>query len=103
MVFVESTLFTKHLKNYLNDEEYTAFQSYLVENPEAGDFIQGSGGLRKIRWGLATKGKRGGIRVIYYWQVREDQIYLLTIYGKNEMANLSAANKKALKQMIERW
>lgn len=103
MVFIEATLFTKKLKYYLNDDQYNALQNLLMENPATGDIISGTGGLRKIRWGLKDKGKRGGVRIIYFWQKSEHQIYLLTIYAKNEMDDLSASDKKALKQMIGEW
>lgn len=103
MVFIETLIFTKHMQDYLNDEDYSELQSYLAEKPNSGALIQGAGGLRKIRWSAKGKGKRGGVRIIYYWQVDEEQIYLLTIYAKNEMTDLSENDKQALKNMIERW
>lgn len=103
MVFIEAAPFTKYLQDYLNDDEYRELQSFLIEPPEAGDLIRGTGGLRKLRWSMDNKGKRGGIRVIYYWQVSEDQIYLFTLYAKNEISDLSSDEKKALKKMLEDW
>ncbi len=103
MVFIESILFTKYLQDYLNDEEYNKLQIFLEEKPEAGDLIQETGGLRKLRWKLNNQGKRGGIRVIYYWQVSADQIYLITLYAKNEMSDLSMKEKRILKQLLEDW
>ena len=103
MVFVEASVFSKSLSDYMSDHEYSGFQSYLIANPKAGDLIQGTGGLRKVRWAAKNKGKRGGVRIIYYWQASEEQIYLLTIYAKNEAEDLSADQKKALKQLVERW
>ena len=103
MIFIESILFTKYLMDYLNDDEYQELQEFLMEKPDAGDLIQGTGGLRKLRWSLDNKGKRGGIRIIYYWQVTKEQIYFFTLYAKNEMTDLSAAEKKALKQLLESW
>lgn len=103
MVFIETALFTKYLQDYLDDDEYRKLQSFLIEQSDAGDLIQGTGGLRKLRWSLENKGKRGGIRVIYYWQVAEDQIYFFTLYAKNEVSDLSAREKKTLKQMLEDW
>lgn len=103
MVFIEAVPFTKYLKDYLNDDEYCGLQNFLIEQPEAGDLIQGTGGLRKLRWASNNKGKRGGIRVIYYWQVFEDQIYLITLYAKNEISDLSVKEKRALKLMLEDW
>jgi len=105
MVFKEATLFTKYLNDYLNDDEYSELQEFLMEQPDAGDPIQGTGGLRKLRWSSENKGKgkRGGVRVIYYWKVAEDQIYFFTLYAKNEMTDLSDDEKNALKKMLEGW
>lgn len=103
MVFIESRLFTKFLPDYLTDDEYRDLQTRLAECPENGNLIQGTGGLRKLRWKKKGKGKSGGVRTIYYWQTKLDQIYLLTIYAKNEMNDLSASDKKALKKMLEEW
>lgn len=66
MFFIEAAPFSKYLRDYLNDAEYRELQSFLIEQPEAGDLIQGAGGLRKLRWSMDNKGKREGIRVIYY-------------------------------------
>ena len=87
----------------MDDQEYSDFQHYLMEAPKAGVLIQGTGGLRKIRWGIKNRGKRGGVRIIYYWQQSEEQIYLLTLYAKNEAADLSSDEKKMLKHMVEEW
>jgi len=103
MVFIETSLFTKYLKEYLKDDEYRELQSFLIKQPDAGDLIQGTGGLRKLRWNLNNKGKRGGIRVIYYWQIAADQIYFFTLYAKNEVSDLTEDQKKVLKQMLEDW
>ena len=105
MVFKETILFTKYLYDYLSDDEYRELQEFLMEQPYAGDVIQGTGGLRKLRWSSNSKGKgkRGGIRVIYYCKFAEDQIYFLTLYAKNEMTDLSDKEKKALKHMLESW
>lgn len=91
------------MTNYLSDSQYSEFQKYLLKNPDIGDLIRGSGGLRKVRWTSGNKGKRGGVRIIYFWKTAEDQIYLLTIYAKNEITDLSPNDKLVLKQMIDRW
>lgn len=101
MIFIETTLFTKLREDYLMDDAYQELQNFLVETPGAGDVIQGAGGLRKVRWGCENKGKRGGVRVIYYWRSAADRIYLLTLYAKNEIVDLTTKDKKVLKQMIE--
>jgi hypothetical protein len=105
MVFKEAVLFTKYLNDYLNDDEYRELQEFLIKQPEAGDIIHSTGGLRKLRWTSNNKGKgkRGGIRIIYYWRAALDQIYFFTLYAKNEISDLSDKEKKALKKMLENW
>ena len=103
MVFIETSLFTKYRSNYLNDEAYRSLQDYLIEQPEAGALIQGTGGLRKLRWNMGSKGKRGGIRIIYYFELKKSHIYLMTLYSKNEITDLSAKDKKLLKQLLEEF
>ena len=73
LTFVETKLFTKRLREYLADDEYRALQEALIANPQAGDIIRGSGGVRKLRWNVAGRGKRGGIRVIYYLPRRTER------------------------------
>ena len=77
MVIVETSVFTKVISTLLNDEEYRVLQNTLVEMPNSGKIIQGSGGLRRIRWRGSGRGKRGGVRVIYYWATGHDQIFML--------------------------
>lgn len=86
MEFVEAPAFTKFVQNYLKDDEYAALQRYLERDPQAGDLIPDTGGLRKLRWRDRNRGKgtRGGLRVIYYYFLSDLQIWLLTIYDKNE-------------------
>lgn len=103
MLFIETSVFTKRLAEYLTDDKYGLLQAALVEKPDLGKLIQGTGGLRKLRWSLENRGKRGGLRIIYYWQVQKDQIYFMTIYAKNEISDLSAKEKIALRQILERW
>jgi hypothetical protein len=100
---MEAHLFTKQLPYYLEDDEYRELQEFLIEQPDAGEVLQGTGGLRKLRWSSETKGKRGGLRVIYYWQISKDHIYFFTLYTKNEMSDLSAKEQKVLKHMLEGW
>ncbi len=101
MVFVEATAFTKLLPDYLDDEEYRRLQVHLMKQPDAGAVIRGSGGVRKVRWGSRGKGKSGGLRVIYYWVTAEDQIVMLTIYGKGEKEDLSVADLKRIVKLVE--
>ncbi|MBL52270.1 MAG: type II toxin-antitoxin system RelE/ParE family toxin [Aestuariibacter sp.] len=102
-VFIESSIFEKFRDTYISEEEFRLFQADLMANPKQGDVIQGTGGLRKIRVAGKDKGKRGGSRVIYYYFDEKRRFYLLTIYGKNEMSDLNAEQKKQLKAFMEAW
>ena len=82
MIFIEIPIFTEDVKELLADEEYAEFQEYLADNPLAGDVIQQTGGLRKVRWSFQGKGKRGSVRIIYYYVTPASQIRLLLIYKK---------------------
>jgi len=89
--------------DYLNDETFRSLQEAMMRNPEAGDVIEGTGGLRKLRHGdmRRGKGKRGGLRVIYYWWDGYSQFWLFTLYDKDEMDDLSSDQKKVLKRMLK--
>jgi hypothetical protein len=99
--FIETKLFSRLLSDYLTDDEYAELQLALAESPEAGAVVRGSGGVRKIRWGQPGRGKRGGIRVIYYAKVREGVIWMLTIYAKNEAAAIPANVLRKIKEEID--
>ena len=101
MVFVETSLFSKLLSGYLNDEEYRRLQNHLIEQPDAGAIIRASGGVRKVRWSSGGKGKSGGVRVIYYWAKPGEQTFFLTIDGKGEKENLSAGDLKKVVKLLE--
>ena len=103
MIIVETAAFTKLISQLMDDDQYRELQVLLIENPEIGDLIQGSGGLRKIRWQLTGRGKRGGVRVIYYWAVSADQIRMLYVYSKSDRENLTKNQLKVLRQVAERW
>jgi hypothetical protein len=104
MEFFEAPAFTRYLSSYLDDEGYRTLQQELTRSPEAGDLIPGTGGFRKTRWAdrRRGKGRRGGLRVIYYHFAADHQIWLMTVYGKDEAADLTPQEKKALKAAIER-
>jgi len=102
-LFVESNNFEKYRADYLSDDEYRKLQLELLKNPQTGKVIQGSGGLRKIRVASKGKGKRGGNRVIYYYFDIFKRFYLLTIYAKNEMTDLTSDQKRQLKTFMEVW
>lgn len=101
LTFKETSVFTRQAADHLSDEELNALQWALMADPECGDLIRGSGGLRKLRWAGTGRGKRGGLRIIYYWHVPGDIILLLLAYPKNEQADLTAAQVKVLKSIIE--
>lgn len=103
MIFIETTVFTRQITELLDDESYGQFQRDLAENPEAGDLIPGTGGLRKIRIPAKGRGKRGGGRIIYYSFVSTSRIALLLAYPKNAQSDLTAAQKKILIKVIETW
>lgn len=101
--FRESSLFTKDVYRYLTEESYFALQDFLVEYPEEGDLIPGSGGLRKIRWKVEGRGKRGGARIIYYFADARGHIYLLDIYAKAAKEDLTPVEIKQLRALMEEW
>ena len=99
--FIELQGFSKRRQALLPDDEFRAFQEILINDPEAGDTISGTGGFRKIRWSRPGTGKRGGVRVIYYNVTIKGRIYLALIYPKNEQDGLSQEQKKILRQVAE--
>ena len=100
MKFVETSIFTRRLIKLLSDDKYRLLQHSLMLHPEIGKLIRGGGGLRKIRWQSKQHGKRGGVRIIYYWVVSEDTILMLFIYGKNECSDLTPAQIKMLRKIV---
>jgi hypothetical protein len=101
VTFVETKLFTKLVQQYLTDDEYANLQQSLIVSPDAGDVIPGSGGVRKLRWGVAGRGKRGGLRVIYFLRLRQGEIWMLTLYAKNVADNIPAKVLKKIKEEID--
>ena len=103
-LFVELPPFQRNRQDYLDDEAFRKLQQTLLARPTAGDVIEGTGGLRKLRFGDARrgKGKRGGLRVIYYWWVAGAQFWLFTVYDKDEMSDLSPRERKALAALVQR-
>ena len=101
MLIVETRAFTHRIRALITDEEYRELQLGLVAAPAAGDVIRGSGGLRKIRWSAGGRGKRGGIRVIYFFHRESDRILLLFAFAKNERSDLTAAQVATLRSVVE--
>ena len=101
MEFFETPIFTKFISSLISDKRYHLLQLHVSIRPESGDIIKGSGGIRKIRWSSSDRGKRGGIRVIYYFIKNEDQIYMLYAYPKNNKDDLTTDQLKQLKKLVE--
>ena len=101
--FIELPPFERHRQNYLNNKNFHRLQKKLMDNPEAGDIIEGTGGLRKTRHAVEKcgKGKCGELRIIYFWWQSGKQFWLFTVYNKNEMNDLTAAQHKILKALLK--
>jgi hypothetical protein len=100
MTVVETAEFLKHAERLMSDSERETLVAFMGANPEAGEIMPETGGVRKIRWGLAGRGKRGGARVIYYYHSERLPLFLLTAYPKNEKANLTRAERNAMKRLV---
>jgi hypothetical protein len=98
--FLETRTFSRAITTLLSDSEYAELQGALMVDPAAGDLIPGTGGLRKLRWTQRGRGKRGGVRVIYYWYVGGDLVYMLLVYSKAEQVNLGENEKRFLKKLV---
>ena len=103
-IFVELPAFERHRTEYLDDDEFRALQAALMKQPTAGDVIKDTGGLRKLRFAGARrgKGKSGGLRIIYYWRVSASLFWLFTLYDKDEAGDLNAKQRAQLKALLER-
>ena len=101
MIFIETSTFTNILPSYLSDDDYRRLQSYLLQKPDAGDIVRGSGGVRKVRWAPSGRGKSGGVRAIYYWKKSEHEIWMLTMYSKSERATISGGVLKQIAEAID--
>lgn len=101
MRFVETPVFTRQIRELLSDDDYRRLQVALVLRPDQGAVIKGTSGLRKVRWPASGQGKRGGLRIIYYWMSADEWFYMLYAYPKNERADLTAAQRKLLRQAVK--
>ena len=101
MLIVETAVFTRRIKALISDEQYRLLQLQLVAQPDVGKVIPQSGGLRKLRWSLSGQGKRGGIRVVYYWAASRATILMLFVYAKNEQDDLTRQQLRTLRKIIE--
>ena len=102
MRFVETPVFTRLITEALDDEQYRHLQLALAFRPEQGALIRGSGGLRKLRWAASGRGKRGGARVIYYWDRASESFYMLFVYTKQKQGDLTAAQAKQLGLLVRK-
>ena len=102
-IFVELPAFELHREDYLDDDRFRLLQDALMGNPVAGDLIEGTGGLRKLRFGdiRRGKGRRGGLRVIYYYWIGGPEFWLFTLFDKDEMADLAPKQRAALKERVK--
>ena len=100
MIFIETSVFTRQIKGLIRDDSYSGLQEFLARLPTAGDLIRGSNGCRKIRWKTPGRGKRGGIRVIYYWIKNSDQILMLLAYAKTTTGDLTSAQNRKLARLV---
>ena len=103
MIFIETDIFTEDVTKLLSEDDYAQFHIFLALNPDYGDVIPATGGLRKVRWMASGKGKSGGVRGIYFWRASGDDIRLLLIYRKGLKDDLSPQEKTVLRKLNERW
>jgi len=98
MEIIETSIFTKKIAEVISDDEYSELQWVLAINPEAGTLISGGRGLRKLRWAIPGRGKRGGLRVIYYWYSQDEKLYMMFPFKKSERDDLT---KEQMRKLIE--
>jgi hypothetical protein len=99
--FVETSVFTRRVTDVLSDDEYRLVQEALLRRPTQGDLMEGTGGIRKLRWREAGQGKRGGLRLIYYWHAEREIILMLFLYRKSEQKDLTAEQKQVLTKVVQ--
>jgi hypothetical protein len=101
MLIIETSAFTRRIQALLSDDDYSRLQDWLVRHPDAGDVMPEGGGIRKLRWAVAGRGKQGGARIIYFWAVSPQHLFMLRAYAKNERADLTRQELKALRRAVE--
>lgn len=102
-MIIETPVFTRQVQKLLTDDRYRALQTELAIRPEVGALVQGTGGIRKVRWSSEHGGKQGGVRVLYYWRAEADQILMLLMYAKSAKDDLTPSEKSALKLIVKDW
>jgi hypothetical protein len=98
---IELPVFSRYRSDYFSDDEFAELQKHICANPQAGDVVPGSHGVRKLRWSRAGMGKQGGVRVLYYVQDSKGRIWLLTVYAKSARENIAPATLNALREIAE--
>jgi hypothetical protein len=101
LTFIETSVFSKLVRRYMSDDEYAHLQNAIAANPQADSVIPGSGGVRKLRWTLRGRGKRGGIRVIYFLRLRHGEVWMLTVYAKSALADIPGATLRKIKDGLD--
>lgn len=101
MRFIETSIFTKRIVAAMPDDEYRLLQEALLRRPAHGDLIQGTGGVRKLRWGEDARGKSGGLRIIYYWHPGQQVFLMLFLYKKNEQQDLTADQRRLFAKVVK--
>ena len=101
MVFIETSVFTRQIRDLISDDHLQALQEWIAVSPTAGKLIRGGGGCRKLRWKTAATGKRGGIRIIYYWMKKDARVLLLLAYAKSDTDDLSQAQIQMLIKLVK--
>ena len=101
MDIIETSIFSRQVQALLSDDDYRKLQITLILHPDSGAIIPGSGGLRKVRWAIQGRGKRGGVRVIYYWMDARNKILMLLMYAKNDQEDLTPEQLKVLRRIVE--
>lgn len=101
MEIIETPIFSRRVQKVLTDDEYQQFLTHLVHQPDMGVVLRGGGGIRKVRWAAKGHGKRGGVRIIYYWAMEQDKILMLFIFAKNEQDDLSQKQLSDLRKVVE--
>jgi hypothetical protein len=103
MIFIETSIFTREVQDLLPDDAYRELQQAILVRPKAGRLIPGSGGLRKLRWNLPQAGKRGSLRIIYFWDSPSDTIYMLLVYKKNRQEDLTQDQLRIVSRLMKEW
>jgi mRNA-degrading endonuclease RelE of RelBE toxin-antitoxin system len=101
VIIVETKAFTARITSLLSEDHYRSLQLALLERPTAGSVVPGTGGLRKLRWGASGRGKRGGVRVIYFWHPASTTLLMLFAFSKNEREDLTPVQRQALRKIVE--